>query len=49
MYRILIIEDDQTIAKALCSHLQKWNYDAQYVTDFKNVMEHVIKLSLIHI
>ncbi len=43
MYRILIIEDDQTIAKALCSHLQKWNYDAQYVTDFKNVMEHVIK------
>lgn len=45
MYRILIIEDDQTIAKALCSHLQKWNYDAQYVTDFKNVMEHVIKFS----
>lgn len=45
MYRILIIEDDQTIAKALCSHLQKWNYDAQCVTDFKNVMEHVIKFS----
>lgn len=45
MYRILIIEDDQTIAKAVCSHLQKWNYDAQYVTDFKNVMEHVIKFS----
>ena len=45
MYWILIIEDDQTIAKALCSHLQKWNYDAQYVTDFKNVMEHVIKFS----
>lgn len=45
MYRILIIEDDQTIAKALCSHLQKWNYDAQCVADFKNVMEHVIKFS----
>lgn len=45
MYRILIIEDDQTIAKALCSHLQKWNYEAQCVTDFKNVMEHVIKFS----
>lgn len=45
MYRILIIEDDETIAKALSSHLQKWNYDTQYVTDFKNVMEHVIKFS----
>lgn len=45
MYRILIIEDDQTIAKALCSHLQKWNYDVQCVADFKNVMEHVIKFS----
>lgn len=45
MYKILIIEDDQIIAKALCSHLQKWNYDTQYVTDFKNVMEHVIKFS----
>lgn len=37
MYRILIIEDDESIAKSLCNHLCKWDYKAQYITDFKNV------------
>lgn len=39
MYRILIVEDDLTIAGALVSHLRKWDYEADYVEDFKNVME----------
>lgn len=39
MYRILIVEDDLTIAGALASHLRKWDYEAEYVEDFKNVME----------
>ena len=39
MYRILIVEDDLTIAGALASHLRKWDYEADYVEDFKNVME----------
>lgn len=39
MYRILIVEDDLTIAGALASHLRKWDYETDYVEDFKNVME----------
>lgn len=39
MYKILIVEDDMTIAKALSNHLAKWNYEMLYVTDFKNVYE----------
>ena len=31
MYRILIVEDDLTIAGALASHLRKWDYEADYV------------------
>ena len=26
MYKILIVEDDSTIAEMLASHLEKWNY-----------------------
>lgn len=39
MYKILIIEDDLTIAKSLKEHLCKWDYEAEYVTDFKNVAD----------
>ncbi|RDU24251.1 response regulator transcription factor [Anaerosacchariphilus polymeriproducens] len=44
MYNILIIEDDLTIAKTLCSHLQKWDYQAVYLTDFKNIVEQFLEL-----
>ena len=39
MYKILIVEDDNTIAERLASHLKKWNYKTVCVRDFKNVME----------
>lgn len=39
MYRILIVEDDLTIAGALEKHLSKWDYDVRHVEDFKNVMK----------
>ena len=39
MYKILIVEDDNTIAERLASHLKKWNYKTVCVCDFKNVME----------
>ena len=42
MYRILIIEDDMTIAHALSSHLSKWDYEVQCVEDFKNIMERFV-------
>lgn len=40
MYRILIVEDDLTIAGTLAAHLKNWDYKVEYVEDFKNVMEH---------
>ena len=39
MYRILVVKDDMTIAKALASHLRKWDYEVACVEDFNNVME----------
>ena len=39
MYKILIIEDDRTIANVLAEHLRTWDYKVHCVTDFKNVME----------
>lgn len=39
MYRILIVEDDLTIAKMLAAHLKKWDYEVALAEDFKNVME----------
>ena len=38
MYKILIVEDDETIAGGLKNHLEKWNYWAECMTDFKDVM-----------
>lgn len=38
MYKILIVEDDETIVGGLKNHLEKWNYQAECMTDFKDVM-----------
>ena len=38
MYKILIVEDDETISGGLKTHLEKWNYQAECMTDFKDVM-----------
>lgn len=38
MYKILIVEDDETIVGGLKNHLGKWNYQAECMTDFKDVM-----------
>lgn len=37
MYKILIVEDDETIARLLREHLEKWGYQAQCAEDFKQV------------
>lgn len=39
MYKIMIVEDDITIAKTLKDHLSKWNYNVIYLTDFKNIID----------
>lgn len=43
MYKIQIIEDDLLIAKSLKKHLCKWDYEVDYVTDFKQVLEQFIE------
>ncbi|GKW47214.1 response regulator transcription factor [Planococcus sp. NCCP-2050] len=39
MFKIMIVEDDLTIAGVLNEELQKWNYEAFIVEDFGKVME----------
>jgi two-component system response regulator protein BraR/BceR len=43
VYKIMIIEDDITIARTIKDHLSKWDYDVIYVTDFKNIIEQFIQ------
>ena len=43
MYKIMIIEDDITIAKTIKEHLAKWGYEVIYVTDFKNIIEQFVQ------
>ena len=43
MYKILIIEDDKTIANILMEHLSKWEYEVACAEDFKNINELVKK------
>ena len=38
MYKILIVEADETIAGGLKTDLEKWNYQTECMTDFKDVM-----------
>lgn len=42
MYKIMIIEDDITIAECVGEHLRKWGYEIGYVTEFKNITEQII-------
>ncbi|MDD3307961.1 MAG: response regulator transcription factor [Acetobacterium sp.] len=42
MYKILIIEDDQIIAKALKNHLDKWELETQIVADFQHILDQFV-------
>lgn len=45
MYRILIVEDDVTIAKIIEKQLNKWGYEARNIEDFSNVMSEFASFS----
>lgn len=45
MYKILIVEDDMTIAKTLAEHLQKWGYEVRCAEDFKEVAKETAEYS----
>ena len=38
-YRILIVEDDQSIADAIAHHMERWGLKAEPVRDFRSIME----------
>lgn len=42
MYKILIVEDDFTIANTLKNHIKTWAFEAECVTDFKEVLSEFI-------
>lgn len=41
-YKILVVEDDTTIAQLITDNLKKWNYEAEFVTDFQNVTKEFV-------
>lgn len=38
MYKIMIVEDDEVIAKVIAEQLSAWGYEPHYLTDFSSVM-----------
>lgn len=45
MYRILIVEDDKTIAKQLEEHLRKWGYETVCAENFENILPQFVSFS----
>ncbi|HBG37667.1 MAG TPA: DNA-binding response regulator [Clostridiaceae bacterium] len=43
MYKILIVEDDMVIAESVKNSLCQWNYETEYITDFKDVTAQFVK------
>ena len=39
MYKLMIVEDDLTIASALQTHFTAWDFEVQCVADFQKVMD----------
>lgn len=45
MYRIFIVEDEETIAKTLKNHLESWDYEVACVSDFSDVMREFVEFA----
>lgn len=45
MYKILIVEDDETITKAIKNTIESWNYNALCITDFRDIMKEFVAYS----
>ena len=39
MYKILIVEDDLLMAQAIQQEMTMWGHEAEYVKDFRNVLQ----------
>ncbi len=44
MYRIFIVEDDETIAYSIAERLTSWGFEAKVSTDFRDVLSQTIAL-----
>lgn len=45
MYKILIVEDDLIIAKAVKNHIESWGFEAECITNFKDVLAAFVNYS----
>lgn len=45
MYRILIVEDDVTIAENVAAHLNRWDYETKQIEDFKNIIDEFVQFA----
>ncbi len=45
MYRILIVEDDEIIARSVRRHLEGWDYEVRCAEDFSNVLGTFLEFS----
>lgn len=45
MYKILLVEDDGTIAEEMGRFLIKWGYEVEAVSDFGEVLAHFVRFS----
>lgn len=45
MYRIMIVEDDITIAEITRKHMEGWGYEVRCAEDFKNVLAEFVSFS----
>ncbi len=43
MYRIFMVEDDDTISRMVKKHLEKWDYEVVTAEDFSNVIAEFVK------
>lgn len=44
-YKIMIVEDDVSIAKLLGAHIEKYGYEAIIVNDFERVLDIFVKMN----
>lgn len=45
MYKILIVEDDDIIAGSLKNHFEKWGFECEIITEFKDIDKQVVHIS----
>ncbi len=43
MHKILIVEDDITIAQSIATHLAKWDFETNFFTDFKDILSRFVE------